>query len=127
MTPLHLGDLPGRWRGKAAELERYAPAVAAAFQDAASELERALTAGADERLTLGQAAAESSYSTDHLSRLIREGKLANVGRPHAPRIRRADLPRKPSRLPAPPPRPHVLGADPRQVARALVAASTEAV
>lgn len=114
-----VGDLPARWRAKAADLARYAPTVAAALEDAAAELERTLTAGADELLTLGQAAAESGYSTDHLSRLMREGKVPNVGRPHAPRIRRADLPRKASRLPGPYPTPHVLGADPRQVARAV--------
>jgi hypothetical protein len=116
---LQVGELPDRWRAKAAELERYAPTVAAALEDAAVELERALTTGADDLLTLGQAAAASGYSTDHLSRLLREGKLPNVGRAHAPRIRRADLPRKPSRLPRPHPTGHVLGADPRQVARAV--------
>ncbi len=45
-------------------------------------------------LTLSQAARESGYGADHIARLVRQGKIRNAGRPHAPRIRRADLPRK---------------------------------
>jgi len=52
-------------------------------------------AEAEEVMTIAQAAARSGYSTDHLSRLIREGKLANYGRKGAPRIRHADLPVRP--------------------------------
>jgi hypothetical protein len=35
---------------------------------------------------LAEASAQSGYSQDHLARLIREGRLPNAGRPHAPRI-----------------------------------------
>jgi len=52
--------------------------------------------------------------------LIRQGKIQNAGRPHAPRIRRQDLPRKPSRLPDPPPSLKLVGATPRQIARAII-------
>ncbi|MFZ5625226.1 MAG: hypothetical protein ACOY71_12525 [Gemmatimonadota bacterium] len=45
----------------------------------------------DEPLTLKEAARLTGYSIDHLCRLVREGKLANVGRKHAPRVRRGDL------------------------------------
>jgi len=55
---------------------------------------------ADELLNLRTAARESGYSADHLGRLVHEGKIPNAGRPHAPRIRRADLPRKPTLRPS---------------------------
>jgi hypothetical protein len=48
-----------------------------------------------ELLTLAVAAARSGYSVDHLGRLLREGVIPNAGRPHSPRIRVRDLPRKP--------------------------------
>src|SRR2546422_9668941 len=70
---------------------------ARAMEWAASLVERALRDQADERLTLAQASARSGYSQGHLARLIREGRLPNAGRPHAPRIRAADLPSRRSR------------------------------
>jgi hypothetical protein len=74
----------------------------------------------EEAVTLAQAARESGYSTDYLGLLIRQGRIPNVGRPHAPRIRRRDLPRKASRLPSDPSGPRLSGATPRQIARAVV-------
>ena len=50
-------------------------------------------------MTLAQAAVASGYSADHLGREVREGRIPNAGRPHAPRIRRANLPRKRPELP----------------------------
>jgi hypothetical protein len=47
-----------------------------------------------EALTLRDAADATGYSPAHLSRLIAEGKLSNVGRGRAPMVRRGDLPRK---------------------------------
>lgn len=47
-------------------------------------------------LSLRQAAAESGYHEDSLGRLVRQGKIPNVGRLHAPKIRRRDLPKRPS-------------------------------
>jgi len=79
----------------------------------------------DETLNLQQASQESGYSADHLGRLVREGKIPNAGRPNAPRIRRADLPRKASGLrPAQVPL-SLLGATPRQIARAVVTSDKE--
>jgi len=51
----------------------------------------------DLTLTLEEAARESGYSADHLGRLVRDGRIPNAGRHHAPRIRRADLPKRPRR------------------------------
>jgi hypothetical protein len=45
-------------------------------------------------LTLLEAAQLSNYSPDHLARLIRNGKLVNVGRKHAPRVLEKDLPKR---------------------------------
>ena len=68
-----------------------------------------------ELLNLTQAALLSGYDPDTLGRLVREGRLANHGKKHAPRVRKSDLPRKPLRFPG---RPlHVRPAS-RQTARA---------
>jgi hypothetical protein len=70
----------------------------------AFEIEQSL-----ECLTLTEAARESGYSSAHLARLLDEGRIANAGKKHTPRIRRGDLPKKPPSapvngpdLPAPP-------------------------
>jgi hypothetical protein len=59
------------------------------------ELEAAVREGEDDLLDLQEAATESGYSADHLSRLLRAGKLPQAGKRNAPKIRRRDLPRKP--------------------------------
>lgn len=88
-------ELPTVWRDRADDIRPYAPAAAQAFEDAAAELEPILREMALEALTLGQAAEESGYSAEYLGRKVRSGDIANAGKPGAPRIRRADLPRKP--------------------------------
>ena len=51
-----------------------------------------------ELLNLTQAALRSGYSPDSIGRMLRTGLLVNRGRKNAPRVRAADLPRKPLRL-----------------------------
>jgi hypothetical protein len=125
-SPSHL---LAHWRAHAAEIEAYAQPPAAAFRRAADQLEAVLQSADAKPLTLEQAAAESGYSVDHLGRLIRQRRIPNAGRKNAPRILRSDLPRKASScrdsLPARGDCLHLVGADPRQVARALVTASKE--
>jgi hypothetical protein len=87
-------ELPGTWRSRADELRPYAPAAAEAFVRAAHELAAAMAEAADEALTLPEAAQESGYSERRLRELLAAGELPQAGRKHAPRIRRADLPRK---------------------------------
>jgi hypothetical protein len=84
----------GEIRAKASELRQSFgdAARARALEWAAECIERALRDQADERLTIAQAALRSGYSQDHLSRLLRSGKLRNAGRRGAPRIRAGDLP-----------------------------------
>lgn len=91
-------DLPARWRSRAEDLRPYAEAAARAFEHAADELEHVLHGEADELLTLSLAAELSGYTEDHLGRLIKQGSIPNAGRARAPRIRRADLPRRPTRI-----------------------------
>jgi hypothetical protein len=110
--------LPALWRSRAEVLRPYAPDAAKVFEECAAILEMALDVTAAELLTLRDAAAFSGYSADHLGRLIRSGRLTNYGRSHSPRLRRSELPRKPS-VADQPPRPHLLGATPRQVAQAV--------
>jgi hypothetical protein len=86
----------GEIRAKAAELRQSFgdDARARALEWAAECVERAIRAQADERLTLAEASGRSGYSQDHLSRLMRKGKLRNAGRRGAPRIRAGDLPNR---------------------------------
>ena len=84
-----------RWRNRADHLRRYAPEVAAAWEDAAAELEEYDRVHAQTILTRVQAAEESGYTPDHISRLIAEKRIKNVGRKGKPLVRRGDLPRKP--------------------------------
>ena len=86
--------LPTHWRARATELERFAPAAAEAFNDAADQLESALQSKADS-VTIKEAAALGGFSTDHIQRLVASGRIENVGRKGRPRIRRDDIPTKP--------------------------------
>lgn len=74
----------------------------------------------DEPLNLTQAAAESGYSADYLGRLVKDGSIPNAGRPNAPRIQRANLPRKAGSLRPAPGSGHLAPASPGQIARAVV-------
>ncbi len=74
----------------------------------------------EESLNLTQAAAESGYSADYLGRLVKNGTIPNAGRPNAPRIQRANLPRKAGSLRPPANSGHLGAASPGQIARAVV-------
>lgn len=88
-------DLPAEWRAQAEGLREFgADAQAKALDRCANRLEEALRQEGDALLTLPEAAEESGYSSDHIGRLIREGRIPNAGRPGAPRIARRDLPLK---------------------------------
>jgi len=121
-----LRSLATAWRERADTLRPFSTAAAEAFNRAADELEGRLNAVELQALTLQEAEAESGYSADHLGRMIAKGKIPNAGRPGAPRILRRDLPRKLSSLPAPGPDTRLVGAGPRQIARAVVTSKTGA-
>lgn len=89
-------DLPDLWRALAAKQRRLgAEAQAHTLEYCAAELREVLRATHGELLNLRQAAEESGYSTEHLGRLLREGKIPNCGRKARPLVRRSDLPIKP--------------------------------
>jgi hypothetical protein len=92
----HLAAFRARWLTRRDELRRmHALVDGAELCDALlADLDAFVSESSEEALSLRRAAAESGYSVDHLGRLIREGKLPNVGRTNAPKIRRGDLPRK---------------------------------
>jgi len=87
-------ELPTSWRVLADTIAPFAPPAAEAFRRAAQELEASLRDELGELLTLDQAVSESGYSLDHLRHLVADGTIPNAGRKGAPRIRRADLPRR---------------------------------
>jgi len=87
------------WRSEATLLRRRgAHQQADVLESCAADLEAWLREHDLEALTLEQAAIESGYSYSALQKKVAGGELANVGKKHAPRIRRADLPRKATRL-----------------------------
>ena len=92
----HTG-LANRWTAEAASLERWGDVRGATIlRQCAAELDAAERAQEDEALTITQAAAASDYSADHLRSLVTTGEIPNAGRKGSPRIRRKDLPRKPT-------------------------------
>ncbi len=76
-------------------------------------------------LTLTRAAELSGYSRQHLSRLMKEGKLRNYGRARAPRVRPNELPRKPGHLPETTDPEHVSLTSRGQVVRSVLGRSSE--
>ena len=101
MTPLALisplaGEIRDRWCARRDELRRLNASVdgAAICDEAIADIEMIVADAAAKRLTLQEAAELSGYSADHLGRLLRDGKLRNVGRKHAPRILLGDLPKR---------------------------------
>ena len=100
VAPMRAADFEQKW---SAQLERFRQLDA--HVSAASLCEEGLTdframqiAETDELLTLRKAATESGYSVDHLSRLVRSGRLADRRTPGSHGrivVRRSDLPHKP--------------------------------
>jgi len=121
------GELVVTWRTDASRIVAYGPSTRAdTLRVCADQLERTLRAADDASLTLTQSASESGYSVDHLARQIREGKIPNAGRPHVPRIRRADLPRKAGFL-RPEPAIGTISDARRRAVRAVVASNSGAI
>ena len=88
-----------RWRAKAELFRAHGhEATARTYEVCSEELEAALRQGEEELLDLQEAARESGYTSDHLGRLVRAGRIPNAGRRNAPKIRRGDLPRRPERV-----------------------------
>lgn len=96
-----IAELPSAWLEEAVRMERYgASAQARVLKECANDLERAMKAVADRLLSLSEAADASGYSADHLGRLVRQGRIPNVGRRNKPLVREGDLPRRAAKLDA---------------------------
>ncbi len=111
-----------RWRAERDRLGRIGALAdpGLLIADILTEVEALLAPEEEETLTLTHAARESGYSAGHLGRLVRDGTIPNAGRPHAPRIRRADLPCKATALRPQAAKLHLPPATPGQIARAVV-------
>lgn len=92
-----VADLIERWETRRASLARLNAQVdgAALASDILADL--AGLAATEQPISLAAAATGTGYTPDHLSRLIREGKLFNHGRKHAPRVRLSECPTKAKR------------------------------
>lgn len=87
--------LAQHWRVTADSVRRYSPDFARFLEAVAEDRDVYEKEHHLEALTLVQAAKASGYTPDHISRLIAEGRIENVGKKGAPGTRRGDLPRKP--------------------------------
>ena len=95
---MNLRELPEKWRAEADAYERDGVlGHALLLRRVADGLARAFADWELEALTLAEAEAESGYARSSCERMIKDGKVENVGEPGAPRVRRCDLPRKPGR------------------------------
>lgn len=112
MTPSEFLD---KWAAEAEAMERRGVSVTGAslLAEVLADFRAAVASEAEAILSLSEAAARSGYSDEHLGRLVREGRVPNAGRKGAPRIRLADLPRKPGSLAPAGPRAYDPNADAR--------------
>ena len=120
-------ELVLRWERRREEFRRYGATVDGArlLEECLHELRAFLDQEDSDVLTLEEAARFTGYSPDHLSRLIREGRITNLGRKHRPRVRRGDLPQKPHALRPSGPAPFLSGASRRQIAESVVNSEAE--
>jgi len=87
-----------RWRTRQSEWARIGALVdgARVCEDMLQDFEAVTRAEDDAELTLSEAAAESGYSSDHLRRLHRLGKLPAHRKGRNLFFRSGELPRKPT-------------------------------
>ena len=109
-------DLINRWSARRAEFAKLHALVEGSLlvDEIIADLEELAASGDEEGLTLSQASKRCGYTPDSLSRLIRKGKLTNIGRRGAPRLRASELPKRPvTRLADPSARPYDAKTDAR--------------
>jgi hypothetical protein len=92
-------DRASQWRRDAEVLRRYGQdSVAAVIEKLAAEIESETVAEARE-VGLDEAVRLSGYCDAHLRRLVRNGKLRNLGTARKPKFLTTELPRKPGYSP----------------------------
>ena len=89
-------EIIARWRTRLTAFQEMHAQVdgEATARQVLADLEGMADVHEDAPLSLTQASQEGGVSTRQLARLIEDGKLENVGRKGAPRVRRRDIPRK---------------------------------
>ena len=93
-----LDSLVERWLYAAGTLEdAFDERGAVLYRHLAAELQEALRESDGELLTLSQAASESGYSESRIRHLVSDGTIPQAGERGRPRIRRGDLPSKPTK------------------------------
>jgi hypothetical protein len=113
--------LVGRWREQAREMKHWGDERGSVLlSHAADELARAAARSGQEVLRLGEAAVICGYSAPSIGRMIREGRIPNAGRAHAPRVRRGDLPPRRGATPETTYAPRRVTAPREQIARSIV-------
>src|SRR6266516_7736419 len=107
-----------RWRERRDDLARLGAHVEGAklCNEVLADFESVTTAEDDAHLSLGDAGARSGYSTDHLRRLHRLGKLPARRDGRRLFFRAGDLPKKPNVVDVRPLRAYDPHADARRVA-----------
>ena len=90
-------SLRARLVGRRAELARLGALVQGdrLIDEILADLDAVEREARGELVKLSEASRACGYTPDHLRVLIRSGKLTDYGRPHAPRVRLDELPRKP--------------------------------
>jgi hypothetical protein len=114
MTP---GEFLAKWTNEAEAMHRRGVMVngRGLLAEVLADFRAVMASEAEAVLSLREAASRSGYSVEHLGRLIREGRVPNAGRKGTPRIRAADLPRKPRSLAPVGPQAYDPGADARNL------------
>ena len=109
-------DFVTRWRTRQSEWARVGALVdgARVCEDVLQDFEALTRAVDDAELSLSRPAAQSGYTSDHLRRLHRVGKLLAYRKGRSLFFRSGDLPRKPT---APKFSPYDPVADARRVVR----------
>ena len=122
IVPRAMADIVARWTSRRDEWARFGAQVDGGklAAEVLEDLATLLNAEREALVSLDDAATHCGYSADHLGRLIRSGKLANLGRKHAPLVRLGDLPKKANALRSGGPRRNVRTTERRHIARALV-------
>ena len=101
---MFLHELAAKWSARQIDWRRLGALVngEAVAAEVLSDLEALSIEAGTEELTLTAAGAVVDMNPDSIGRAIRQGRLANVGRKNAPRVRRADVMALAQRKPAKP-------------------------
>lgn len=96
-----LAQIVERWEVRRDDYKRVGASINGALvcQEFLTDLSLVEAAELEPAFKVRAAASRTGYSEDHLGRLVRQGKIPNVGRPGAPLVRLSDIPTKDGALP----------------------------